>query len=77
MNKLHSDVKIGDSVIASGKLMRVTDVVHEFAGYKLPKPVLEARIINPQTLKDNQIQSLGNRWEFSAIHDDLSFKSRA
>ena len=68
--KQHGQVEIGDSVIAKGKLMLVTDVVYKFAGYLMPKPAIEAKVVNPQSVSDYNIQRLGSQWEYSAIYND-------
>jgi hypothetical protein len=68
--KQFGEVEIGDPIISNGKLMLVSDVVYKFAGYLMPKPAIEAKIVNPQTVAEHKVQRCGSRWEYSAIYND-------
>ena len=77
--KLHSDITIGDPIIAdyNGELHRVTDVLYTFAGHELPKPAIEAVMMEPVKISDHKAKPLGMRWELSAIHQESASDAAA
>ena len=82
--KYYKQVIVGNTVVSdfTKRLFVVTDVLYEFAGQKLTKPIIEAELKNPENINEIRNYPLGTHWEFSAIYQDsasdeqLAFKNR-